>query len=316
MSTLRPILEVLKWLPAESILLHTSLVSARWCQASNSDELWISLSESYDLVPTRPPYQRFKDGFHQLFPSFSLYLFLYDSVHKYDCRSDEFSLEVTFESKLENDYAVGVAVLRGLCVVLCGGNSSSAFSFDWTGKKTTLADMNCARSFHSIVHSNGVLYVFGGDVDGTAEKLQLSPLAQASEQQWVVLPKPTVRHSACCPCLHSNVIYLCGGNTTTSESFHIPTEVYTVLPFLLPEAAYGCATFMKKGELVMVTQGFVSRWADGELRVTAKAESYSGMWSNTPQCVMGEYVYSSTHSTVQRFSLLTGVREDYRQLSR
>ena len=312
MSELRRLLEVLKWLPPESVLVHTSTVSRSWHEASDNDELWICLSQDAFLTPYRPAGLSFKSGFQSLL-SFRLPVLTSQSFAFFHCKTHVFSNAIYFSRPIQDDYNSAAVVLPGGgLLVTGGGNSSDSYYIELSGEVKTAKSMLCRREFHSIVCFRKTVYVFGGDLTEkqSAEKVVL-PAWQIEKGNWTALKDSIYKHAACCPCVHSECVYLCGGNSAHSETFHIATETYSSLDFQLPEHLYGCASFHYRGELVMVTQQHVSSWKEGRaLQSEENEKNYSQVWTSMKQCVSEWGVYSAQTGAIRRFDLKTRVRTE------
>lgn len=110
-----------------------------------------------------------------------------------------------------------------------------------TGEITSLPDLLRAREEAGLIRLQDWVYVFGGYATGdymdkrgadlkSAEAISLPEL-----QMWTALPKMHERRRRLTPCLWQALIYLCGGDNTSIESFNSKQNTYFLLAITLPE---------------------------------------------------------------------------------
>lgn len=270
METNRSVLEVLKFLDAKDILLHTSHTSQHWSHLSNSLEIWHFFCESLNISPS--DILSFQSN-----PKLAYRELAYKPIFNLAIRKDEGQISL-YDCTKE----------RTIVTINCGiGSTGSAVMITdtqliFTGggkshKKTCLVtfqpegvidypEMLDARRYHGSAFVCRTVYVFGGDIEKchSAEKFPLSSKA------WTWLPEMSVQRSAFTPCVHKLSIYLCGGNVPECHLFDCRREVYTQLPLSLPSNTWCVASYVE-GELIVECGENRIVWREGELASIFKA---------------------------------------------
>ena len=135
------------------------------------------------------------------------------------------------------------------------------------------------------------IYVFGG----LTEKAYLSSSEcySLSLSHWSPLPNMLSPRDGFNPCIHSGLIYIVGGSTSTAaETYHPEKQYYTPLELHLPKADCSIALILNE-ELYVMQRSAVYRWSlqkkNGELR--EERMKGSATWSNVTPRVVGDCVY-------------------------
>ena len=296
----RTLLEVLKWVEATHLLRVTAIVSHLWSQLSACDELWICLSEDAGLEVTSSPKASYREEMCAVLPVMSK-----TDLRLFTVSTKKFRPLITFRTPLTEDYCNAAVILPERNLLVCGGNCSSALLFSLTGAETVLHRMVEPRSFHSAVYSASTVYVFGGTDSRQAEKLSYQSLATINTVKWQALSPMIIERSACSPCVFRTQIYLCGGNTDTCEAFDIPSERFSLFPISLPEEKYGCVAFMTGGELLILTESYITRYRPAERTssVLSLPVHYSCVWTSMQQVLYNNCVYSSECGVIRCFDM-------------
>jgi hypothetical protein len=69
------------------------------------------------------------------------------------------------------------------------------------------------------------------------------------------------------PCEWNGLLYLCGKGSTIIETFNIDTSTFQVQKARLPERNSSCCVFIESGDLVVLSNRYMTRWSLGEARV-------------------------------------------------
>lgn len=298
----RALLEVLKWVEATDLLRVTAIVSNLWNQLSDCDELWICLCEDAGLEVTSSPKASYRGEMCTVLPVISK-----TNLCLFAASTKKVRALITFRTPLTENYCNAAVILPERNLLVCGGNCSSAYLFSSTGVQTVLHSMVNPRTFHSAVYYASTVYVFGGAGSDQAEKLPYQSLATIETVEWQTLSSMIMPRSACSPCIFRTQIYLCGGNTNTCEAFDIPSEQFSLLRCTLPEQKYGCVAFMTGGELLVLTQNYVTRCRPAEdiIRVINLPAECSCVWTSMHQVLYNNCIYSSERGVIRCFDLST-----------
>ena len=299
----RALLEVLKWVEAWDLLQATAVVSGLWSELSACEELWYSLSEDAGLEVDSSPKATYRENICTALPVISqskLQLFL--------LFTKKLRPLITFPDPLYDDYCMAAVLLPGRNLLVCGGRCNSASLFSLTGTQTELRNMRKTRAFHSALYCGNSVYVFAGAVDDSrsAEKLQFQSLATIASTAWQELQPMCSHRSACSPCLYAQKVYLCGGNSKSCEMFNLSSESFYLLPITLPEMKYGCVAFMIKGELVILSENYITRYRVGEVPNVFRSPTHNScIWTSMQQRLVGGCVYSAEKGVIRCFDLST-----------
>ena len=114
---------------------------------------------------------------------------------------------------------------------------------------------------------------------------------QLKNKTWEVLPKMRVGRCYFNPCEWNELLYLCGKGSTVIETFSAETQSFQVLKARLPERNSSCCVFVEGGELVVLSNRYMTRWGHSEGReLTQLSESQHPkieMW-----CIMAPWLDS------------------------
>ena len=308
MTAIRTVLEILKWLPAYDILRHACTTSHLWFKASNLDELWITLSTDSELSPLHLPSQPFKSAY--AFHSIARHLPILrpGSLQFLDPTTHSIKPGISFQSDLKNVYSCAAVLLPGPRLLVCGGTAPLVLLVLSAGEMVGMMPMLVHRAFHSLAAYKHTVYAIGGTEDRSAEKLDIEPDGGLYERKWRQTTDSISEHSACQPCVHKHLIYLCGGNTDACETFDPATETYTLLPLVLPESLYGCVTFCSGSDLLAITPKYVTKWQPGKkARIRRNAEEDVSVWTSMKQVLVEGVCYSCENGRVRVFDVSVGV---------
>ena len=135
---------------------------------------------------------------------------------------------------------------------------------EWT--VTQLPDMITPRNCHGLWWDSrrGQLEVFGGC--GLDDALR--DCEQLSRQQdiWRSLPCMQDARSNSAPCEYQELVYLCGIGTQSIEAFNPEACSFRSFQAEQPEMYSACLMIVERGQLVILTENFVTRWTAGENR--------------------------------------------------
>lgn len=181
-----------------------------------------------------------------------------DHVRIFDCLSRQWRSKVALASSLPVDSLSVLTFLPSGKVFVCGGeNSASTYQLDAKkGFILQLNDMKTPRKAHGLQLYYGRIYVFGGKrADDAIDKCEKYSIYHGS---WTALGNSMLKpRSHFSPCLHRHLIYLCGGNSYSSEVFNPETEAFTALSGNLPDDS-GCRTVVWNEQLVVISYKFLS----------------------------------------------------------
>jgi len=62
------------------------------------------------------------------------------------------------------------------------------------------------------------------------------------------------------PCEYEKLVYLCGGWTSTIETFDPETCIFQLLPIQLPENDYASLAVVENAQLLVMCEVYVTRW--------------------------------------------------------
>lgn len=299
----RALLEVLKWVEARLLLQVTAEVSGLWSELSACEELWHSLVEDAGLETTSRPKATYRENMCAALPVISN-----SSLQIFHIPTKKLRLLITFPAPLADDYCIAAVMLPRRHLLVCGGRCNSASLFSSTGTETVLQNMRQKRAFHSALYCANSVYVFGGAIGGSrsAEKLQFQSIATITSTAWQDL-QPMINHrSACSPCLNAQQVYLCGGNSTSCEMFNLSSEIFFLLPITLPEGNYGCVTFMIGGELLILSENYITRYKMRETPSVFHLPTHNScIWTSMQQQLVGGCIYSAEKGVIRCFDLVT-----------
>jgi len=175
-----------------------------------------------------------------------------------------------------------------------------------------LSPLHCLctpRAWAGLVKVNVHFYVFGG-CDGD-DMLKSCEKMQFSDKHWTNTNSMQYPRAAFTPCPYRSLIYLVSADTDTHkkvETFHIETEIFTLLSISLPSKLKDSASvaFIANGELCLLTlEKQMLHWKiETECNFCFACIDRSS-WSTQQPLLMGPIVLIANLRTVQRFSLET-----------
>lgn len=196
-------------------------------------------------------------------------------------------------------------LLRSGEALICGGHEPRDIADTYrieveTGVVERLGDMRGPLSCHGLVQYLGWVYSFGGYLDrATLTRAERLSLAQG---QWHSLPPMLTPRRCFTPVLLSHFIYLCGGaDTHLCERFSPCSDLYTSLPFTLPED-YDTRAVVHGSCLVafgsrMVTKIDLTNWDLGAdlhpSRIQQRRHEEYRTYGVAPACFLGDRVWFS-----------------------
>jgi len=216
------------------------------------------------------------------------------SIRKFQYEAETIAPPVMLETPVMIDATSAWLILDEEKLFCCGRHhpaSSAAYVLQGSGAVTELESMRSARSQHGMVQYKKDIYVFGG----LTEKAYLSSSEcySLSLSHWFPLPNMLSPRDGFNPCIHSGLIYIVGGSTSTAaETYHPEKQYYTPLELHLPKADCSIALILNE-ELYVMQRSAVYRWSlqkkNGELR--EERMKGSATWSNVTPRVVGDCVY-------------------------
>lgn len=261
----RDLLEVLKWLSPDDLLRHTSIVSKQWQGASQSDEVWASLSETFGLETVRPAETTSCAFFRKQYCVFSLYVISNDFVQSYDVRKLAWNEAVHIETEFPFGLLSAIVLVNSNLIVTgtCrppSGQSAMLSTINWSVKM--LPTMLRSRYRHGSLYYQGCVYVFGGtcsedrNTSNTAEKLHI-----AHGQTWLELPTMPEELCFSTPCRNGSVAYIFGGwGTDACLMLDLCAEMFSRLPFRVETSGYLTTSFVFEGQLYSFQTGSCLSW--------------------------------------------------------
>jgi hypothetical protein len=134
-----------------------------------------------------------------------------------------------------------------------------------------------------------IVCLFGGGFSGLGKIYAGEPFRTAEcfsmqNGQWTELPNMTTARLSFNPCQHAGLVYLCGGGSTTVETFDPTTRRFVLLPdFVLPDMVkFGSATAVAEDVIVVYGMLGACKWS-----VTRRKEVFAAQhdrlfaWSNS-----------------------------------
>lgn len=202
-------------------------------------------------------------------------------------------------------------------VVCCGGSKEGKKVEFWSyccfiegdGTVLDMPNMLQARCNHGLIQWKCQILVFGGVYEygyhSKSEYIQLGAL-----ETWKALPNMSQGKANFNPCRYIGRIYLCGGMSSTLESFNPLTSTFQTLLIGLPEGRCACLICIHTGALIVHTRRYVLKYeAEGEgLKETQRtAKLVSGAWEHSSQPVLDRnWLYCISDSTCWRVNCNTG----------
>ena len=301
----RCVLEVCKFAEPRELVGALALVSRRWKQACDSDELWYVLIETRGY---RPPQVLMspKTWFRYLNNQFSsLPCIRKDHFTLFHCRKSEWSAPIRLLSVIQADQVTASVVLPEGSLLCCGGGNwktdstwDTAYRVMGDGKVEQLKPMQQAREAHGIVCCKDWVYVFGGDCDPgpriirTGEKLHLGDISTLKDRDWSILRNMCHHHSYFTPALYQELIYLCGGYCARTEVFDPRNDSFRGIGLKLvnPEHAWS-VVYEEKLVVVAGYRLHIYNRQHGRGRLQIKPNFLLDEYSGVPPILFNHTVY-------------------------
>ena len=103
------------------------------------------------------------------------------------------------------------------------------------------------------------------------------------EKQWRDLPSMQEARCDFNPCEYQSLLYLCGYGSCLLETFDPVTSVFATLSVHTPEEYRSCCVFEEQGQLVVISDQYVTHWrrgSQGLLQVASTPHSEYEMFCN------------------------------------
>ena len=169
------------------------------------------------------------------------------------------------------------------------------------------------RSSPGAVLFEGKVLVFGG-VQYPKEGAGLKTLATAEELDvssdepdccWHGLPPMVTPRAFFTPCVYNSQVYLCGGLTPYCERYCPSSCSYTPLWVSLYEFdGYAHSTFLYEGEIVILSQHWMTRWKpEGVETRSEELEEIGDVGCRVGPILCGEFVFLGTKEGIKVFNV-------------
>lgn len=253
MSTVRSLLEVLKWVDCFDLGRSANQVSRQWLNAASSDEVWDVLREAYNLDCTYTS-ETIKSSFLRQYRQCYLHILHQSYLRTYNIRKQQWLPAVYVTIEVAFDKLSSLVVLPP-CYVLATGCGSpltaqSGIIHCKTGEVTRLPDMSTPRCRHASLLYHDHIYVFAGSNDTEIHTDTVEKLSLKSESQWTKLPNLPIKSAFSTPCRKDTLVYFFGGwNTNLCFHFDLLSEVFTLLPFTTPASGYLTTSFVHNNDI-------------------------------------------------------------------
>ena len=246
-------------------------------------QIAISSFFTYTIVPAESNLKHETPGeeIYQCGGAFVPYLHK-DKILFFDCVKQTYSPVLYLLRELKGIKHFAYVLVGAQCVISCGGLSSSvaptesAFSIEAGGRVNQLADLRYARYLHGIIYVKELkaVFLFGG-LRGSAATVAETPLCEGLSlaiegAAWVPLPNMSVGRKRFSPCWYLSKVYLCGSPNPLLEAFDPFAETMTVFPFHLQEQPSACIAYVHKGQLMVISDSYVSGYEGTETGLVAR----------------------------------------------
>lgn len=306
-------MEVLKMLPAATVLRGVSVTSGLWARISLQDELWTELLEELSVseplylplgLPRKRVYQLQARSRHHLA------LFREQELLLFNCRTETWRVlplrrftpaihcKATFMLTGELIGCGGLDIVGSQSKEMELGAVSAAFRVNIeTGEVRQAKDMLERRHSHGVVALGDAVFVFGG---ATEQLLKSAEVYSANT--WRSLPNMHAFHRLFSPLVHGTHIYLLGGaDCVSGELLDTLTLEYHLLDIVLPMSRcwQGVAVTRNREILYLAGRSLVKLvprvvWEDGPFQCG---------WQDTNPQAVGDRLYYQQCSSVGRLEL-------------
>lgn len=170
--------------------------------------------------------------------------------------------------------------------------------------------IQAARSFPGVLLDHHLLYLFGG-VLVQGEITAAAELFDADLQRSIGLPPMLVPRRSFTPCKYQENIYLCGGfSTTLCEKYHISSQIYALIPLILPEISDNLA-YWRDQELVIVTRHLIVNWPlNGDFTEKRHVE-WCGLAGCSGLLCIGDMVFNAALGQINAINVPAAKRKRY-----
>lgn len=263
MSSVRCLLEMLKWVDYSDLCLHTVQVNRQWLQASMSNEVWDVLCEAYNFTSVHYEVNS-KVSFFQQYRQSAVFMIKKGCLRRYDVLTEQWgpvvpvTMEVPFDDLSCLVLYPPYVIATGTCNPVTGQSALIDYT---TGAVTRLPSMLHPRYRHGALLYKATVYVFAGSTENatnsnTAEKLDLH-----RRGNWTKLPNLMSELCFSSPCRKGIFAYIFGGwGTNTCHQFNLETEVFTLLPFTTPMEGFLTTAFVCEDDIYFCQSGHMGRW--------------------------------------------------------
>ena len=273
----RSTLEVLKFSSASDVLRSFSLLNSHWSRLAISPELWNALSKEYKAIPQYSLTTLTGIAKYRYLMVVSVQESL--PILEIDGKISGFSPYLNrFVVKRQNLPIKCVDILSVAVILpenngffVCGGRKSThSYQISLKSVKSTVIrhpNLLQTRTFHSAIFITPDIYVFGGEhktVLKSAEKYRFS------DRIWSFLPEMHSNRCSFNAVYWEKRVFLCGGISTTCETYDPEKNQFSLLKFRLSESNW-TTTFVFEGKMVVLVGNYFyffreNRNFDGEKR--------------------------------------------------
>ena len=140
-----------------------------------------------------------------------------------------------------------------------------------------------ARCFSGCLQASGRVYIFGG-----MDKDALSSCEQLDESDWISIGDMNHPRFNFVPCEHQGLVYICGGNSFTVETFNPCTNLFGLAAYRCgtPTTQWSCALLSYEGELVFVGYSWMQKGGN-----PGRSRKVGFTWSSCTPVVLSGVVY-------------------------
>jgi len=227
----------------------------------------------------------------------------------YDVLSEKWKKRIPLRMQINFNGDSVSTFLKGGRIFACAGGTKPrksqadkhTYIIDLTGIVRKEAAMTCSRRCPGLSHVSALdsIYLFGGGFSGQGRSYIGEPFRSVESfsmqtGDWTELPNMNTARLSFNPCQHAALLYLCGGGTTSVETFEPSTRTFVLLgDFVLPEMVkFGCVSAVVEDTVVVYGMLGVCKW-----NVTRRKEVSSAphdrmfAWSNCTPLLHENRIY-------------------------
>jgi len=307
MDNFRAVIEVLKWASPRDTLKNASIVTRRWQEVSDSEELW-----RHFLPPDSDPQgAASKLYFHANFTN-SVFVVLPNKLLRYYVTPGTWS-ESSLSQRIAIETNVSVTRVSEDSLLVIGAKSAHANTLKvniHTGEVEVMPELSPHRGWIGVISIEGVTYAFCGETSAGA--LQNCNTFSLATLTWTDIHRAGQKRSRFTPCAAASSIYLLGSNSRNP----LPGEVYdrlsgrfNPLHFSLPYDS--CISIVHDGTLLVISPDEVFTKPIGSSKAgqttPLKKTLFGDVSSGYDPLICGDYVYflQREFSRVVKFTLST-----------